>query len=215
MRPTSVWMLSMDQEDVFWGQHLIQLGTRAGYSTVMTSLLCYGVINMSSNRKVRWRRIHVVMTSSRLNDVIHDVIRWRHWWHHQDRFKLHGGTSQRSIFLNLEKAELLRAVVPGARDATWQSYTTTARTRMAWLGIRAVPQIFKVCRRPSLGSWWGADYTFFKHRDIGCKDPGLGRRIPSIMPSPGRCPYTALRRRPSCRTTGQNNGLNAWQSWFT
>ena len=40
MRPTGVWMVSMDQDDAFRGQHLLQLGTRAGYSTVMSRVSC-------------------------------------------------------------------------------------------------------------------------------------------------------------------------------
>ena len=44
MRPTSVWMVSMDQDDAFRGQHLLQLGTRAGYSTVVSRVSCSRVV---------------------------------------------------------------------------------------------------------------------------------------------------------------------------
>jgi len=34
MRPKGVWMVSVDQDHAFPGQHLFQLGTRSGYLTV-------------------------------------------------------------------------------------------------------------------------------------------------------------------------------------
>ena len=40
MRPTGVWMVSVDQDDAFPGQHLLQLGTRSGYSTVVSRVSC-------------------------------------------------------------------------------------------------------------------------------------------------------------------------------
>ena len=44
MRPTCVWMVSMDQDDTFRGQHLLQLGTRSGYPTVVSRVPCARVL---------------------------------------------------------------------------------------------------------------------------------------------------------------------------
>ena len=35
MRPTGDWMVSVDQDHAFRGQHLLQLGTKSGYLTVV------------------------------------------------------------------------------------------------------------------------------------------------------------------------------------
>ena len=43
-RPTGVWMISVDQDHAFWGQHLLQLGTRLGYSTVVSRVPCVRVL---------------------------------------------------------------------------------------------------------------------------------------------------------------------------
>ena len=40
MRPTGVLMVSMDQDDAFRGQYLLQLGTRPGYSSVVSRVSC-------------------------------------------------------------------------------------------------------------------------------------------------------------------------------
>ena len=40
MRPTGVWMVSVDQDHAFRGQYLLQLGTRSGYSTVVSRVPC-------------------------------------------------------------------------------------------------------------------------------------------------------------------------------
>ena len=37
MRPKGVWMVSVDQDHAFPGRHLLQLGTRIGYSTTVVS----------------------------------------------------------------------------------------------------------------------------------------------------------------------------------
>ena len=44
MRPTCVWMVFVDQDHAFWGQHLLQLGTRLGYSTVVSSVPCARIV---------------------------------------------------------------------------------------------------------------------------------------------------------------------------
>ena len=44
MRPTSVWMVSVDKYDTFPGQHQLQLGTRSGYSTVVSRVSCSRVV---------------------------------------------------------------------------------------------------------------------------------------------------------------------------
>ena len=44
MRPTGGWMVSMDQDDAFRGQHLNQLGIRAGCSTVVSRVACSRVV---------------------------------------------------------------------------------------------------------------------------------------------------------------------------
>ena len=36
MRPKGVWMVSVDQDHAFRGQHLLHLGTRSGYLTVVS-----------------------------------------------------------------------------------------------------------------------------------------------------------------------------------
>ena len=40
MRPTGVWMVSMDQDDGFRGQYVLQPGTRLGDSTVVSRASC-------------------------------------------------------------------------------------------------------------------------------------------------------------------------------
>ena len=44
MRPTGVWMVSVDRDHAFWGQHLLQLGTRFGYSTAVSRVPCARVL---------------------------------------------------------------------------------------------------------------------------------------------------------------------------
>ena len=43
-RPTGVWMVSLDHDDAFWGQHLLKLGTRSGYPTVVSRVPCASVL---------------------------------------------------------------------------------------------------------------------------------------------------------------------------
>ena len=40
MRPTGVWMVSVERDHAFWGQHLLQLGTRLDYSTMVSRVPC-------------------------------------------------------------------------------------------------------------------------------------------------------------------------------
>ena len=40
MRPTGVWMVSVDQDHAFRGQYLLQLGARSGYLTVVSRVPC-------------------------------------------------------------------------------------------------------------------------------------------------------------------------------
>ena len=40
MRPTGVWVVSVDQDHAFRGQHLLQLGTRSGYLAVINRVPC-------------------------------------------------------------------------------------------------------------------------------------------------------------------------------
>ena len=44
MRPMGVLMVSVDQDHAFRGQHLLQLGTRSGYSTVVSRVPCARVL---------------------------------------------------------------------------------------------------------------------------------------------------------------------------
>ena len=44
MRPTGVWMVSMDQDPAFPGHHLLQLVTRLGYLTVVSRVPCARVL---------------------------------------------------------------------------------------------------------------------------------------------------------------------------
>ena len=41
---TGVWMVSVDQDHAFPDQHLLQLGTRSGYLTVVSRVPCARVI---------------------------------------------------------------------------------------------------------------------------------------------------------------------------
>ena len=43
MRSTGVWMVSVDQDHAFPGRHLLQLGTRLGYSTIGISRIEYRI----------------------------------------------------------------------------------------------------------------------------------------------------------------------------
>ena len=45
MRPTGVWTVSVDQDHGFPGQHLLQLGTRLGYSNVVSRIPCARVVS--------------------------------------------------------------------------------------------------------------------------------------------------------------------------
>ena len=40
MRPTGVWMVSVDQDHAFWGQHLLWIGTRSSSLTVVSRVHC-------------------------------------------------------------------------------------------------------------------------------------------------------------------------------
>ena len=44
MRPTGVWMVSVDQDHAFQSQQLLKLGTRSGYSTVVSKVPCARVL---------------------------------------------------------------------------------------------------------------------------------------------------------------------------
>ena len=44
MKPICDWMVSVDQDHAFWGQHLLQLGTRLGYLTVASRVSCTRVL---------------------------------------------------------------------------------------------------------------------------------------------------------------------------
>ena len=44
MRPMDVLMVSVDQDHAFRGQHLLQVGTRLGYSTVVSRVPCARVL---------------------------------------------------------------------------------------------------------------------------------------------------------------------------
>ena len=44
MRPIGVWMVSVDQDHAFRGQHLLQLGTKTGYLTVVSRVPCARVL---------------------------------------------------------------------------------------------------------------------------------------------------------------------------
>ena len=44
MRPAGVWMVSMDQDHAFSDQHLLQLGIRSGYLTVVSRVPCARVV---------------------------------------------------------------------------------------------------------------------------------------------------------------------------
>ena len=99
------------------------------------------------------------MTSLCPNDVTNGVIEMTSLMTSSGPIeKLHGGTSQRSTFLNLEEAELLRVQctvclilnrhlmlgpfrqvkIQTDGVAGWQSCTPTACTRIACAGIRSV-----------------------------------------------------------------------------
>ena len=44
MRRTGVWMVSVDRDHDFRGQHLLELGTRSGYPTVISRMPCARVL---------------------------------------------------------------------------------------------------------------------------------------------------------------------------
>ena len=44
MRLTGVWMVSVDQDHAFPDQHLLQLGIRSGYLTVVSRVPCARVV---------------------------------------------------------------------------------------------------------------------------------------------------------------------------
>ena len=44
MRPTGVWIASVDRDHAFWGQHLLQLGTRLDCLTVVCRVPCARVL---------------------------------------------------------------------------------------------------------------------------------------------------------------------------
>ena len=44
MRPTGVWMASMDRDHAFRGQHLLWLGTRSGYLTLVSRVPCARIV---------------------------------------------------------------------------------------------------------------------------------------------------------------------------
>ena len=48
MRPTSVWMVSVDQDHAFPGQPVLQLGTRLGYLTVVSRVPCARVLGCAA-----------------------------------------------------------------------------------------------------------------------------------------------------------------------
>ena len=80
---------------------------------LMTSLMsrhCDGVTSLTHHQTIlRWRCCDVAMTSLCPNDVTNGVIEMTSLMTSSGPIeKLHGGTSQRSTFLNLEEAELLR-----------------------------------------------------------------------------------------------------------
>ena len=64
MRPTGIWMVSVDRDHAFWGQRLLQLGTRSGYSTAVSRVLCARVLfcaarlhaSFDVSERVRFRR---------------------------------------------------------------------------------------------------------------------------------------------------------------
>ena len=44
MRPTGVWVVSVDQDHAFPDQHLLQLGIKLGYLTVVSRVPCARVV---------------------------------------------------------------------------------------------------------------------------------------------------------------------------
>ena len=44
MRPTGVWMVSVDQDHAFPGQHLLQFGTKSGHLTVVSRVPCARIL---------------------------------------------------------------------------------------------------------------------------------------------------------------------------
>ena len=44
MRPTGVWMVSVDQDHTFPNQHVLQLGIRVGFLAVVSNVHCVRVV---------------------------------------------------------------------------------------------------------------------------------------------------------------------------
>ena len=44
MRPTGVWIASVDRDHAFQGQYLLHFGTRSGYLTVVSRVVCARVV---------------------------------------------------------------------------------------------------------------------------------------------------------------------------
>ena len=64
----------------------------------------------------------------------------------------------------------MRAVVPSARDAAWQSCTMTACTRMACAGIRAVPEIIRSNRPLAFSDRLKLNSSNAAHCGLGVKN---------------------------------------------
>ena len=76
MRPTGVWMVSVDRDHAFWGQYLLQLHTMSGYSTVVSGVptmdFCCVILGLSPQLCITWILMRPACVSMASVDRDHD-----------------------------------------------------------------------------------------------------------------------------------------------